>query len=64
MTPIPRLKAYSGPALLRYGFRRFFLAAAIFAGLAIFVWLAMFFGELSIPTAFSPLDWHIHAAGA
>jgi len=60
MTPIPRLKAYSGPALLSYGFRPFFLAGATYAGLGILIWLPLFFGDIIIPTAFSPLDWHIH----
>jgi uncharacterized protein involved in response to NO len=60
MTPIPRLKAYSGPALLSYGFRPFFLAGATYAGLGIFIWLPLFFGDITIPTAFSSLDWHIH----
>jgi uncharacterized protein involved in response to NO len=60
MNPIPRLKAYSGPALLSYGFRPFFLAAATYAGLGILIWLPLFFGDITIPTAFSPLDWHIH----
>jgi uncharacterized protein involved in response to NO len=60
MTPIPRLKAYSGPALLSYGFRPFFLAGATYAGLGILIWLPLFSGDITIPTAFSPLDWHIH----
>ena len=60
MNPIPRLKAYAGPALLSYGFRPFFLAGGIYAGLGILIWLPLFFGKLTIPTAFSPLDWHIH----
>ena len=60
MNPVPRLKAYSGPALLSYGFRPFFLGGAIYAGLGILIWLPLFSGEVGIPTAFSPLDWHIH----
>jgi uncharacterized protein involved in response to NO len=60
MNPIPRLKVYSGPALLSYGFRPFFLLGAVYAGLGILIWLPLFFGNLSIPTAFSPLDWHVH----
>ena len=60
MTPIPRLKSFSGPALLSYGFRPFFLFGAVYAGLGILIWLPMFFGEMAMPTAFSPLDWHIH----
>jgi uncharacterized protein involved in response to NO len=60
MAPIPRLKAYSGLAILSYGFRPFFLAAATYAGLGILIWLPVYFGDIAIPTAFSPLDWHIH----
>lgn len=60
MNPIPRLKAYAGPALLSYGFRPFFLAGAIYSGLGVLIWLPLFLAKLTIPTAFSPLDWHIH----
>ena len=60
MSPIPRLKAYSGPALLSYGIRPFFLVSAIYAGLGVLIWLPLFVGELTLPTTFSPLDWHIH----
>jgi uncharacterized protein involved in response to NO len=60
MTVVPRLRPYQGPALFSYGFRPFFLAGAIWAALAILLWLPMFFGEVQIPTAFSPMDWHAH----
>jgi uncharacterized protein involved in response to NO len=60
MPPIPRLKPYAGPALLSYGFRPFFLFGPLWAALQILLWLPMFFGELSLPTAFSARDWHIH----
>ncbi len=60
MTSIPRLRAYDGPALLSYGFRPFFLLGAFYAGLAIWLWLPMSFGELSVATAFAPRDWHVH----
>lgn len=60
MAPIPRLRAYEGPALLSYGFRPFFLFAALQAGLTILVWLGFVTGRLAIPTAFTPVDWHIH----
>jgi uncharacterized protein involved in response to NO len=60
MTSIPRPKDYSGPAILSYGFRPFFLGGAIYAGLGILIWLPIFFGTFRIPTAFSPVDWHIH----
>jgi uncharacterized protein involved in response to NO len=60
MSPIPRLQAYRGPALLSYGFRPFFLFGAIYAGLAMLAWLPMLNGELALSTAFSPVDWHVH----
>jgi len=60
MAPIPRLRAYEGPALLSYGFRPFFLLGSLYAGLAILAWLPMFYGELALSTAFAPRDWHVH----
>ncbi len=60
MSPIPRLKVYSGPVLLSYGFRPFFLFGAIYAALAILAWLPVFNGELTFSTAFGPIDWHVH----
>ena len=59
-TPAPRRLAYRGPAILSDGFRPFFLLGAIYAGLAILVWLPVFHGELSLHSAFAPRDWHIH----
>src|SRR6186713_3299781 len=60
MAPIPRLRDYRGPALLSYGFRPFFLLGALQAGTAIPIWLPLWFGEISLPTAFAPRDWHVH----
>lgn len=60
MAPIPRLRACEGPALLSYGFRPFFLLAALQAGLTVLVWLPFVTGHLTVPTAFAPVDWHIH----
>jgi uncharacterized protein involved in response to NO len=59
MTPIPRLRP-SKVALLSYGFRPFFLLGAIYAALTVLVWLPMFYGEVSVASAFAPLDWHVH----
>ena len=52
--PIP------GPALLSYGFRPFFLFGGCYAALTIMIWLPLFYGELVLPTTFSPRDWHVH----
>lgn len=60
MAPIPRLRAYEGPAVLSYGFRPFFLLGSLYAGLAILAWLPMFAGELALPTLLAPQDWHVH----
>ena len=60
MAPIPRLRAYDGPPILSYGFRPFFLLAGLQAGLTMLVWLPFVSGHLDVPTAFAPVDWHIH----
>src|SRR5215210_2375942 len=60
MAPAARLRDYHGPALFSFGFRPFFLLSSIYAGLAILAWLPIFHGELALPTAFSPRDWHVH----
>jgi uncharacterized protein involved in response to NO len=51
---------YVGPAIFSYGFRPFFLGGAVWAALGIALWLPQYFGDMTLPTAFSPLDWHIH----
>jgi uncharacterized protein involved in response to NO len=60
MTPVPRLRRYSGPAIFSYGFRPFFLFGAFYGALAIALWLPFYFGDLVLPTVFGPIDWHIH----
>jgi uncharacterized protein involved in response to NO len=60
MATMQKLRDYRGPALLSHGFRPFFLFAAVYAGAAIPLWLAMFAGNVSLPTAFAPRDWHVH----
>ena len=59
-TPAQRRRAYQGLAILSYSFRPFFLLGAIYAGLAILVWLPVFHGELVLHSAFAPRDWHVH----
>lgn len=60
MPPVPRLQPYSGPALFSYGFRPFFLAGALYAALAIALWLPQYLGEIALPNALAPLAWHAH----
>ena len=54
-----RLK-YNGPALFSYGFRPFFLGGAAWSAACVALWIAQFMGGFSLPTAYAPLDWHIH----
>ncbi|OAF08446.1 short-chain dehydrogenase [Bradyrhizobium centrolobii] len=49
-----------GWPLFANSFRPFFLLAAIQAALSILVWLPMFYGGLSLTSAFAPRDWHVH----
>ncbi|ODT18362.1 MAG: short-chain dehydrogenase [Kaistia sp. SCN 65-12] len=60
MSAIPRIRPYSGPALLSYGFRPFFLLGSLWGGLEVLVWLPVLYGDMTIPTAFSARDWHVH----
>ncbi len=60
MATMQKLRNYRGPALFSYGFRPFFLFAAIYAGAVIPLWLAVFSGDARIPTAFAARDWHVH----
>jgi len=57
---LARRRNYSGPAIFSYGFRPFFLGAAVWAALGIALWLPQFFGEIALPIAMGPLDWHVH----
>ena len=55
-----RMRAWTGPAILTYGFRPFFLGAALWAAIAMAVWVVMLTGVFSLPTAFDPVAWHAH----
>jgi len=55
-----QVRNYSGPAILSYGFRPFFLAGSIWAALTLLLWLPLLTGKLELPTAFAPVEWHVH----
>ena len=55
-----RSRNFQGWPLFANSFRPFFLLATIQAGLSILAWLPMFYGELSVSSAFAPRDWHVH----
>lgn len=60
MTAVSRPRVYQGWPLLAGAFRPFFLLGSIYAGLAILVWLPVFYGELTLTSALAPRDWHVH----
>jgi uncharacterized protein involved in response to NO len=49
-----------GPAFFSYGFRPFFLGAALFAGVAIPVWVLMLAGADNSNGFYTPREWHVH----
>src|SRR6185295_11238780 len=51
---------YRGPAVFSYGFRPFFLGAAIFCGLAVPAWVLIFSGTGHASFLYAPREWHIH----
>ncbi|NOS76877.1 MAG: NnrS family protein [Nitrospira sp.] len=51
---------YQGPAFLSYGFRPFFLSAALFAGIAIPVWALILSGTTETSFRLASRDWHVH----
>jgi len=59
MSESPRSdRSYSGPAFLSFAFRPFFFCGALFAGIAIPVWAALFSGRLVMVG--DPMRWHAH----
>jgi len=56
----PTFPPYKGPAFLSYGFRPFFLGAALFTGLAVLAWVAIVAGGVSVDFLYSPREWHVH----
>lgn len=59
-TTAEQMRAWTGPAIFSFGFRPFFLGAAIWAALAMVLWIPMLSGHLTLPTAFDPVSWHAH----
>jgi uncharacterized protein involved in response to NO len=56
----PTFPRYAGPAFLSYGFRPFFLGAALFAGLAVLFWMVLYAGKERADFLYPPRDWHVH----
>lgn len=58
--PVPRGIAHTGPIILAYGFRPFFLAAGIWAVLAMGLWIAALVGGFPIGQGYGGPAWHAH----
>jgi uncharacterized protein involved in response to NO len=52
--------SYQGAAVFSYGFRPFFLGAALFAGVAIPVWILVLAGVGDSTFLYPARDWHVH----
>ena len=56
----PTFSRYDGPAVLSYGFRPFFLGAALFAGGAIPIWVLAWVGTIDGMFLYPSREWHVH----
>lgn len=56
---IPRLRPES-IALLSYGFRPFFLGAALWACIAMVLWIGLLSGSWTFATGYGLIAWHAH----
>ncbi|QGX98381.1 NnrS family protein [Roseovarius faecimaris] len=59
-TTSERARQWTGPALFSFGFRPFFLFAALWAGLIMGLWLSLLNGADILPLALDPVSWHAH----
>ena len=55
-----QMRAWQGPALLTYGFRPFFLGAAVWAFVCMVAWIGMLSGQWEVPTGLDMVSWHAH----
>src|SRR6056297_1967444 len=58
--PMTPRNQFSGPTLFSYGFRPFFLGAALFGLCVVPVWFFIWRGDLALQSHFAPVDWHVH----
>jgi uncharacterized protein involved in response to NO len=58
--PVPRPPSAEAWPLLTAGFRPFFLAAGLWACIAMGLWISVLRGSVALPTAFDPVAWHFH----
>ncbi|SFP19768.1 uncharacterized protein involved in response to NO [Cohaesibacter marisflavi] len=56
-----QMRRWQGPAILSYGFRPFFLFGAIWAAVAMALWIMALAGRVDLPSVMDPVSWHAHA---
>ncbi len=59
-TSAQKIRAYQGPLFFQRGFRPFFLSAALFAGLAMPLWVASLMHDVPSASYLEGRAWHIH----
>lgn len=57
---IPRGLSATGPVLFSYGFRPFFLGGALWACLAMALWIAAVSGHIAVGGDYGAVAWHAH----
>lgn len=60
MATMNQARRWNGPALFSYGFRPFFLFAAVQAAIVVAIWMLWLDGASGLPGAFPPVAWHAH----
>lgn len=55
-----RAQPYAGLALFNYGFRPFFLGAAVWAIVSLLLWLASLAGLIQLADGYGAIAWHAH----
>jgi uncharacterized protein involved in response to NO len=58
--PVPRGIAHTGPVILAYGFRPFFLGAGLWAVLSMGLWIASLALGLPVGVGYGGAAWHAH----
>tara|TARA_R110002126_G_scaffold291724_2_gene455978 strand:- start:27975 stop:29183 length:1209 start_codon:yes stop_codon:yes gene_type:complete len=59
-TTAEQMRLWNGLAVLSFGFRPFFLLGALWAALAMAMWVSMLAGGPVLPSRFDPVSWHAH----
>lgn len=57
---VPRGLSQTAPVIFSYGFRPFFLSAALWAVAAMFLWIASLAGMIEVASSYGTVHWHAH----